>query len=98
MRRLALVLGLVCAGVAAQADVTEPDFTQSTLVDVAGDPQVTSMAWAPDGTNRLFLTGKKGEIWVVQSGAVLPTLFYKFVTRDEQATGELYTVSECGLL
>ena len=64
MRNLAWILGLVCAAAVARADVTEPEFSQTTVVDIPGDPQVTSMAWAPDGTGRLFLTGKQGEIWV----------------------------------
>lgn len=52
------------------------------------------MAWAPDGSGRLFGLRKGGffgqgtaELRIVQSGTILPTLF---------ATESVFTTSECG--
>jgi glucose/arabinose dehydrogenase len=75
----------------AVADIADPAFTQT---DIATNlSQVTSMAWAPDGSGRLFLTGKTGHIWIFKDGAVLPQTAYRFDPDDE-----LVTSSECGLL
>jgi glucose/arabinose dehydrogenase len=50
---------------------------------------VTSIAWAPDGSNRLFMTIKSGAVKIAQNGTILPTNF---------ATFSPYTSSECGVL
>ncbi|MBA3708720.1 MAG: PQQ-dependent sugar dehydrogenase [Planctomycetes bacterium] len=50
---------------------------------------ITSLAWAPDGSNRLFVTRKTGEVRIVKNGALLATPFATFAP---------YTNSECGVL
>jgi glucose/arabinose dehydrogenase len=48
------------------------------------------MAWAPDGTNRLFVSLKNGTVRIVRfDGTVVPTPF---------ATETVFTNSECGLI
>jgi MYXO-CTERM domain-containing protein len=89
---LVACLVLASTGV-ARATLEDPTtFTQSDVVAIDNDPQVTSMAWAPDGSGRLFVTGKEGKIWIIEGSNVLPQTFYTF------AAQELVTSSECGLL
>lgn len=47
---------------------------QETTFATAGS-QVTSLAWAPDGSHRLFVTRKGGVIEIVKNGSVLATPF-----------------------
>ena len=89
---LSCLVVLASSGV-AQATLEESTaFTQTDVVAIDDDPQVTSMAWAPDASGRLFVTGKNGQIWIIEGSNVLPQTFYEF--SDE----ELVTTSECGLL
>ncbi|WP_224370965.1 PQQ-dependent sugar dehydrogenase [Hyalangium versicolor] len=46
-------------------------FTEQVFVD-EGLTELSAMAWAPDGSNRLFVVRKAGEIRVVKDGVVLP--------------------------
>ena len=88
-----------CCIVSSIAHATVPDpFVQTEALTIPSNPQVTSFAWAPDASNRLFVTGKGGAIWIVKDGALLPTPAYKFVNLDEDDNGELVVKSECGLL
>jgi MYXO-CTERM domain-containing protein len=91
MRRLVLALVLLCLGPPrAGAVVLDPAFTESLY---AGAPELggaTAMAWAPDGSNRLFVTVKDGSVRIIQNAAVLPV---PFVT-----IAPIYATSECGLL
>jgi MYXO-CTERM domain-containing protein len=95
MHKLTLAVFSLLAGRAAAA--VPEGFSDAAFATIPNDPQVTSMAWAPDGSNRLFVTGKLGQIWIVKDGALLPQLFYRFQPRVGTA-GELVTSSECGLL
>src|SRR5262249_28560475 len=87
--RPGLALVLAIASIPAAAGPLDPSFDQ-TLVMPTGAVigELTSMAWAPDGSGRLFVTGKEGSVWIVKSGvaSVFATL-----TNVE-------TNSECGLL
>ena len=56
-------------------------FTDTAYASIPDNPEVTSMAWAPDDTNRLFVTGKNGQIWIVKDGVLLAQTFYRFVPR-----------------
>ncbi|MFN0252390.1 MAG: PQQ-dependent sugar dehydrogenase [Kofleriaceae bacterium] len=80
----------------AEADVSEPAFRQTDVTRIENNPQVTSMAWAPDGSGRLFVTGKEGHIWIVKGSVVQPNPAFRFMPRNQG--GELVTSSECGLL
>ncbi|HEX2882671.1 MAG TPA: PQQ-dependent sugar dehydrogenase, partial [Polyangiaceae bacterium] len=76
---------------ARRADATLVDttnFTESTLTFVSGG-NVTGIAWAPDGSNRMFVTQKGGAVRVIKDGSVLAGNF---------ATETVYTNSECGLI
>jgi MYXO-CTERM domain-containing protein len=79
---------------AAEADlVDDTDFTETEWLDTESD--ITGMAFAPDGSNRLFLTRKGGEVRIVQinpggSGTLLPTPFATILP--------IYLNSECGLI
>ena len=66
----------------------EEGFDETNYVSGLAAP--TSMAWAPDGSGRLFVTEKSNGVRVVKDGQLLPTPFATFPT--------LYTESECGVL
>ncbi|MBA2480072.1 MAG: PQQ-dependent sugar dehydrogenase [Planctomycetes bacterium] len=87
---------LVCAAVIAaapaawSATMADAAFTDTTVVPATGSlGSITAMAWAPDGSNRLFVTRKTGEVRIVKNGALLATPFTTFTPE---------TNSECGLL
>src|SRR5262249_51103261 len=52
--------------------------------------QATGMAWARDGSNRLFITRQIGEVRILQNGQLLDTPF--------ATIRPIYTESECGLV
>jgi glucose/arabinose dehydrogenase len=55
-----------------------------------GLDQPTCIAWAPDGSNRLFVSLKAQGIAVIENGRLRAQLFGTFPG--------LYTQSECGVL
>ncbi|MDY7231845.1 PQQ-dependent sugar dehydrogenase [Hyalangium rubrum] len=69
---LALVGLLALVPGTALATVSERGFTEQVFVE-GGLSELTAMAWAPDGSNRLFITRKRGEIRVVKNGELLST-------------------------
>src|SRR6187455_529724 len=83
---LTLLALLVVAPTAKSASL-DPNFTQTELPSYALPN--TGMAWAPDGSDRLFLTTKEGTTRIIENGVLLPTPFM---------TVSLYSGSECGLL
>src|SRR5688572_21303020 len=72
--------------------VVDPvNFTESTYVNGGSNLNfATGLAWAPDGSNRLFVTRKGGEVRIVQDGALLATPF--------ATVNPVFTNSECGLI
>lgn len=64
------------------------DFTEA--VYATGLSEATGMAWAPDGTNRLFIPLKGGNVRIIENGVLLPTPF--------ATVTPIYTGSECGLI
>lgn len=70
--------------------VVDPSFEESPYATVVTDASLTSMAFAPDGSGRLFVTRKQGEIYVIQDGVTVPEPF--------AVVSPTYTASECGLL
>ena len=68
----------------------EPDFVEEVFVGSALFNDATGMAWAPDGSNRLFIGRKVGDIRVIKDGVLLAT---PFATEPS-----VYTQSECGLV
>jgi len=95
--------GLICCALAA-ALLLMPSSGRATPVNAAafselvfasGLPFPTGMAWAPDGSGRLFVTCKGGEVRVVQragttTGTVQTTPWATF--------SPIVTAGECGLL
>src|SRR5262245_27476160 len=72
----------------ASANLLEPNFTEVNWVFTAS--AVTAIEWAPDGSDRLFLTRKSGEIRIVKNGALLVQPF--------ATIQPVYTGSECGVI
>lgn len=82
------VLATPAGGHAAVLDPAT--FTETTFVSSPDLANATGMAWAPDGSNRLFVTRKDGEIRIVRDGILLATPF--------ATVTPLYNASECGLV
>jgi glucose/arabinose dehydrogenase len=72
----------------ALAAVADGGFSEESVV--AGLKQVTSMAWAPDGSRRLFVLEKGGRLLIVREGGPPPAVF--------ATVAPVYVKSECGLL
>src|SRR4051812_19834735 len=73
------------------AVVDAANFTEATYVNGGANlNSATGLAWAPDGSNRLFVTRKTGQVRVVQDGVLLATPF--------ATVNPVYTNSECGLI
>ena len=100
---LLLGAGAVLIGFPAVGTVIDPSLAETQLLtSITG--QATGMAWAGDGSNRLFVLDKLGDVWVVQLGVDagggltamrLPT---PFTTVKRADGGPLFTNSECGLI
>src|SRR5262245_19342944 len=93
-RLLALVLAFlsILSMAPARATVLEPGFTETVWISsLPFNP--TSMAWAPDGSGRLFVLSKTGQIRVVQAGPTPMLLPTPFAT-----ISPVFTNDECGLL
>ncbi len=66
-------------------------FTESIyLRDTTNLSQTSGMGWAPDGSNRLFIIRKTGQVRIVYDGYLLPTPFATITP--------IFTASECGLI
>ncbi len=65
----------------------DPGFGHEDFASLPGTP--TSLAWAPDGSHRLFVTLQEGSVRIVKNGTLLPLPF---------ASIAAYTQSECGVL
>jgi glucose/arabinose dehydrogenase len=85
---------LAFAPVAAFATVSDPNWTEQTLpADTAAH---TGLAWAPDGSDRLFAIQKGGAVRVMRgltSGTPSPPAWSDFATITP-----VFTNSECGLI
>src|SRR4051812_42253442 len=72
----------------AHAGTPNSGFAESTLVTSSSLTLITHMQWAPDGSNRLFVARKGGEIRIIKNGSLLSTPF---------TTLPVITNGECGL-
>lgn len=81
---------LVIAGALlnGRAAVLDTNFSITPFATVPS--QLTGLAWAPDGSNRLFVTHKGGSVRIVKDGVLLPGPF--------ATISPIYTQSECGLI
>lgn len=81
----------------ATAAVSDGNFTESAYYSNSiPNFFATGMAWAPDGSGRLFVIRKggfggmgTGEVRIIQNGTILTTPF---------ASESVFTASECGLI
>ena len=90
--RSALLFSLALLFVVSQsrgAVVDTTNFSESPVITPGTFLQITGMAWAPDGSNRLFLLQKTGAVRILKDGVLLATPF---------ATETVHTVNECGLI
>jgi glucose/arabinose dehydrogenase len=91
MTRIALVAAitlLMTLALAAQAAITDANFSEATFGGDVGD-RVTGLGWAPDQSNRLFVTCQYGAVRIIQNGTLLATPFVTFSP---------HTNSECGVI
>ena len=82
--RLAAILVTISAGAGIPQ---EPNFTDTLFVE--GLDQPTCIAWAPDGSNRLFVSLKTQGIAIVENGQLRHGLFAK---KPEQLADNLKAV------
>src|SRR3954467_8849752 len=87
---LLATLVLLLAPLRAWAAALDPAFVESTFVASPWIGDVTSMAWAPDGSDRLFIARKDGEVDIVKNGVLMAASFVW--------VRPIYTDGECGLL
>jgi glucose/arabinose dehydrogenase len=87
------VLAVLLAGflpTSARATVLDPNFVESDWVIANELYASTALAWAPDGSNRLFVARQNGQILIIKNGQLLATPF--------ATVAPILYVGECGLL
>jgi len=91
-RKLSLGAALIAllAGGLARATVVDPNFVESDYVSDNDFSGATGLAWAPDGSNRLFVTNKNGAVRIIKKGQLLAAPF--------TTVTPIFTASECGLI
>jgi glucose/arabinose dehydrogenase len=92
MRRIFL-LGIAVLSLSAPAflkSAPPAGFAETTFVEDALLGNATGLAWAPDGSNRLFVIRKGGEVRIIESGVLRPNPF--------ATLPQVFTNSECGLI
>lgn len=77
MPRVTLIAVLALAAFDAHAGTpSEAGFTESVFVSNSGQlGSITRILWAPDGSNRLFVTRKDGQVRIIKDGVLLATPF-----------------------
>jgi glucose/arabinose dehydrogenase len=72
-----LTVLLAASRVQAAPDLplSDPNFLELLWVSSPDLGEATAMAWAPDGSNRLFVTRQNGEVRVIKDGVLLPAPF-----------------------
>jgi MYXO-CTERM domain-containing protein len=84
-----VVLAMLLEPRAGSAKPLDAGFSETVFLFSDELGGATSMAWAPDGSNRLFVTIKSGPIRIIKNGVLLPP----FAKVDP-----LHDRSECGVL
>ncbi len=86
-----LLPALLLIGTVTRAStISEPGFSETVYIQNNSLGNATVLAWAPDGSQRLFVARKAGEVRVVKNGALLSTPW--------ATMSPIVTASECGLL
>jgi glucose/arabinose dehydrogenase len=90
MGKYLFLIGAVlhAGGLVASGALLDSNFSVSTFANVGGN--LTGIAWAPDGSNRLFVSKKEGSIVIVENGSPVATPF--------ATISPIFTDSECGLI
>ena len=89
----AVVFALLARAVAAPV---EPGFAETTFITNASLGSPTGLAWAPDGSGRLFVTRKTGEVRIVQLNPATGT--GTLVATPFATISPVFTNSECGVI
>src|SRR5882757_9794209 len=70
------VVALIAASPpAAWSTILDPNLTETVFVASPDLAAATGLAWAPDGSNRLFVLRQSGQILIIKDGVLLPTPF-----------------------
>ncbi|MBI4509694.1 MAG: PQQ-dependent sugar dehydrogenase [Deltaproteobacteria bacterium] len=85
---LCILVGLLLQCRVATGAITDSNVTQANYVKAPNN--ATGMAWFPDGSNRLLVTLKGGQVRMIKDGALLTTPFATITP--------VHTNSECGLI
>lgn len=80
----------------ALAAPVEPGFAETTFITNASLGSPTGIAWAPDGSGRLFVTRKTGEVRIVQLNPA--TGLGTLVATPFATISPVFTNSECGVI
>jgi glucose/arabinose dehydrogenase len=89
--KVAIFLAVLMLPVSARAALVDPaNFSEAVWLNSPRLQAATGMAWAPDGSNRLFVIKQFGEVVIIKDGVLLPIAFANVTP--------IYTVSECGLV
>jgi len=85
---LLLAVGLAAPALGANVPA---GFTETQFAGNGGGAlnEITGLAWAPDGSNRLFITRKGGQIRIVKNGNLLGTPFATLGVRTDAESGAL---------
>jgi glucose/arabinose dehydrogenase len=104
---LRAVLAVLTLSSVRAAPVDTTNFSETSFVSSSNLAFPTGLAWAPDGSGRLFVICKGGQVRIVQhtkgsaSGTVLADPWATFGTTDPatpNSIGTIITASECGLI
>jgi glucose/arabinose dehydrogenase len=90
VRSRCLAVFCVCLATAtnAAALVADARFEETAVATIPGP--LTGFAWAPDGSNRLFVLRQGGEVRIVEGGTLVTEPFVTVVP--------IHTTDECGLI
>lgn len=90
--KLAAMAAIAAApSTAVAGTILDSNFTEQVFIsDSTNLGRAVQMEWAPDGSNRLFVVRKTGQVRIIKSGVLLTTPF--------ASISPIYTISECGLL
>ena len=77
----------------AAAAVSDPNWTETTFSTNAGGGGHTGLAWAPDGSDRLFVLEKNGRVRLLSGSLAGTPAWSTFATMSP-----IFTNSECGLI
>src|SRR6185369_898621 len=71
-----LAAGMVDVEFSRAGTVLDSNFSESVLwSDPVSQGNTTTLAWSPDGSNRLFLARRNGRLRIIKNGVLLTTPF-----------------------